>query len=255
MHSEIIINNHYKDINPLIFGYQSCESSHSYGPAVRSFWLLHFVVSGKGVFQIGDNQYDLSDGTMFVIPPLIQTYYEADAEEPWSYIWIGFTGNPPLELHNTYHIPKALRIFEQMKACHDLQESKTEFLLSKLWELFSLLLEKCRTPADPIEAALNLIHAEYMMPLTVRQMADWVYLERTYFSGLFLKRTGVSPKQYLINHRMQQAKFLLTNGIGVAVTANSVGYSDVFTFSKMFKKYFGESPSQFRQRNIKSVTV
>ena len=249
MNAEIIINKNYERINPVLFGYQTCENSHHYGPAIRPYWLFHFIVSGKGSFHIGGREYALSKGMMFVIPPFVQTYYEADAEDPWEYIWVGFTGQPPLELKDIYHIPKALRIFEHMKACHSLREGKTEFILAKLWELFSLLLEGTQLRSDPIDMVLNLIHTEYMTPLTVGQMAQLVHLDRAYFSGLFCKRTGISPRQYLIQHRMTQAKSLLTEGHSVTVTANSVGYPDIFSFSKMFKRYFGHAPSYYQRKD------
>jgi AraC-like DNA-binding protein len=248
MFSEIVINKNYEAINPVLFGYESCKKSHAYGPATRLYWLFHFVVSGKGIFQIGDRKYELSGGMMFVIPPFVQTYYQADEEDPWEYIWVGFTGQPPLTLKDTYNIPQALRIFEHMKASCTLQFGKTEFILSKIWELFSVLMEENETYIDPVDRALNLIHAEYMTAITVQQIADRLSLDRTYFSGLFHKRMGVSPKQYLMKHRMEQAKFLLAYGYSITVTAFSVGYQDVYTFSKMFKQHFGKAPSYYRNK-------
>lgn len=248
MYSEIVINKNYEAINPVLFGYESCEKSHSYGPAARLYWLFHFVVSGKGYFQIGNREYTLSGGMMFVIPPFVQTYYRADDDDPWEYIWVGFMGDPPITLNDTYDIPQALRIFEHMKASKTLQFGKTEFILSKIWELFSLLTEEKKVNLDPVEAALNLIRAEYMTALTVQQIADRISLDRTYFSSLFRQRMGMSPKQYLMHYRMEQALVLLQRGYSITVTASSVGYQDVYTFSKMFKKHFGKAPSYYRDK-------
>ena len=246
MYSEIIINKNYEMLNPVVFGYESCEKSHSYGPATRQHWLFHFVVSGKGTFYIGDHSYSLSGGMMFVIPPFVQTYYQADWEDPWEYIWIGFTGEPPLPLRDVYLLPQALRTFERMKASKTLEKGKTEYLLSGLWELFSLLMEETEERPDPVDTALNLIHAEYMTELTVQQIASRLNLDRTYFSTLFRQRMGVSPKQYLLHHRMEQALVFLEQGYSVTVTACSVGYQDVYTFSKMFKRHYGKSPSAYQ---------
>lgn len=251
MHTEIIIDKKYEEINPVQFGFESCESSHGYGPAMRTFWLFHFVVSGKGVFQINGKRYALSGGMMFVIPPFTETYYEADSKDPWEYIWVGFTGTPPLQLSDYYEIPGALRIFQHMKASHNLHNGKTEFILAQLWELFSLLLEENQTKGDPVDTVLNLIHSQYMTPLTVHQMAEKVHLERTYFSKIFTAKMGISPQQYLIEHRMKQAKIFLCMGYSVTATAISVGYSDIYIFSKIFKQRVGESPSHY-QKNYKN---
>ena len=247
MNSEVIINKNYERINPVQFGFESCEKSHGFGPATRTYWLFHYVVSGKGVFQINEKKYALSSGMMFVIPPFTETYYEADLEDPWEYIWVGFTGTPPLQLNDCYDIPGALRIFEHMKASHNLHNGKTEFILAQLWELFSFLMEENQTKEDPINAALNLIHSQYMMPLSVSQIAASVHLERTYFSKMFSERMRISPQQYLIEHRMKKAKAFLSLGYSVTTTATSVGYSDIYIFSKTFKRRFGESPSHYQQ--------
>lgn len=251
MHAEIIINKGYAGMNPVLFGFESCKKSHGFGPATRTYWLFHFVVSGKGIFQINNKQYVLSSGMMFVIPPFTETYYEADSADPWEYIWVGFTGTPPLKLNDYYDIPKALRIFQHMKVCRELHSGKTEFILAQLWELFSLLMEENQSKKeDPIDTALNLIHSQYMTPLTVQQMADSVHLERTYFSKIFSEKMGISPRQYLIEHRMKQAKTFLSLGYSVTTTAFSIGYSDIYIFSKIFKQRFGESPSCY-QSNAK----
>ena len=137
-----------------------------------------------------------------------------------------------------------------MKACHELHNGKTEFILAQLWELFSFLMEENQTKEDPINTALNLIHSQYMTPLTVQQMADRVHLERTYFSKIFSEKMGISPQRYLIEYRMKQAKTFLLLGYGVTTTAISVGYTDIYNFSKIFKQRFGEAPSHY-QRNCK----
>lgn len=248
MHNEIIVDKKYKGMSPVLFGYESCEKSHRYGPATRTHWLFHFVVSGKGIFQINNKQYALSGGMMFVIPPFMETYYEADSEDPWEYIWVGFTGTPPLQLSDYYDIPGAMRIFQHMKACRELHNGKTEFILAHLWELFSFLMEENKIKEDPVDTALNLIHSQYMTPLTVQQMAKTVYLERTYFSKIFSEKMGVSPRQYLIEYRMKQAKTFLDLGYSVTTTALSVGYSDIYVFSKIFKQRFGKSPSHYREK-------
>ena len=253
MHSEIIMNKEYAGVNPVQFGYESCEKSHGFGPATRTYWLFHFVVSGKGIFQINGKQYALSGGKMFVIPPFVETYYEADSEDPWEYIWVGFTGTPPLQLGDYYDIPGALHIFQHMKACHELHNGKTEFILAQLWELFSFLMEENSTKENPVDKVLNLIHSQYMTPLTVQQMADSVHLERTYFSKIFSEKMGISPQQYLIEYRMNQAKTFLRLGYSVTTTATSVGYSDIYNFSKIFKQRFGEAPSHYQSARIKNA--
>lgn len=248
MHNEIVINRHYNTFNPVQFGYEQCEGGHLYGPAVRDHWLLHYVVSGTGRFQMEGHTYILHPGELFVIPPRVETVYQADTAEPWYYIWIGFTceGPLPLSLEPVIRCPEAQAVFEKMKQCRHLENGRSAFLTARLWDLAGLLLDKHSETTNPVEKALHCMHAEYMNPLTIADIAGRLNLERTYFSTLFKKKMGVSPQQYLLQLRMKTAARLMTEqGERPSTAAISVGYTDLFNFSRMFKRHFGVSPRAY----------
>ena len=115
----LITNEGYSGLNPVQFGYESCRPSHSFGPAIREYWLLHCVVRGYGVYEIGSRKYNVTPGEIFVIPPYEKTYYCADSKNPWSYIWIGFTADNglPLNLPDVILCTEALDIINAMKIC------------------------------------------------------------------------------------------------------------------------------------------
>ncbi len=247
--SEIIINEDYPGINPVSFGYQNCTASHSYGPAVRTHWLLHYVVSGCGIFRREGQEHRLSAGDIFVIPPFLETYYEADATQPWRYIWVGFHSTVPLP--GTFEqpiirCPGAGKIFEDMRRCEQMQAGKSAFLASRIWELLSLILEEGKAENDYIEKAIHCMRAEYMTDLTVAGLAERLNLDRCYFSTLFTRQVGTSPSQYLMHLRLEKAAELMRfHSQSPSVAAASVGYTDIYNFSKMFKKKYGISPRQY----------
>ncbi len=248
LHFEIVVNNNFRALNPVQFGYENCAPSHSYGPGLRTYWLIHYVVSGSGIFRINGQTHHLHAGELFVIPPQTEIYYCADEKDPWNYIWIGFTTDQilPLKLEPTIYCPEAQSIFERMKLCRHYENGRSAFLCSCLWDLMSALMEKRQKSADPIEKALHCIHAEYMNGLTVSELAKRLNLERTYFSALFKRKLGLSPQQYLLQLRMETAAKLLTEqGERPTTAAISVGYTDLFNFSRMFKRYFGISPRAY----------
>lgn len=254
LHFETVTQKEYMDINPIQFGYEDCEASHDYGPAIRQFWLLHFVVCGKGYFKIEDREYYLSAGDIFIIPPFVETFYKADDEKPWEYIWVGFTTTceVPFLGQDVIRQKNVAYIFEGMKQCDKFKIGKTEFLCSKIWELFSVIMENEGAKTDTIENAMSIIHSEYMSGITVSEIARRLNLERTYFSYIFKKKIGVSPKKYILDFRMREAVNLLENyGYNVSVAAASVGYSDIYVFSKMFKQYYGVSPTEYlKSKNV-----
>lgn len=85
-------NRHLTDLNPLIAGEQDCESGHKFGPAVRDYTLIHYVLKGKGVLYARGEVFPVLPGQAFMILPGEITVYEADREDPWHYQWIGFDG-------------------------------------------------------------------------------------------------------------------------------------------------------------------
>ena len=246
---EIIINQHYADFNPVQFGYEDCRPAHNYGPAVRTHWLLHYVVSGKGRFLREGRTYHVGAGDIFVIPPYLETFYEADAADPWRYIWIGFTAKggtvAPFE-EPVIHCPAAGAIFEEMKNCSRYEAGRSAYLASRLWELTGLLLEQGNQEVDYVEKAIHCIRAEYMHPLTVQALADRLGLDRSYFSAIFKARTGLPPGKYLLHYRLETAAdLMLRHGERPSTAAASVGYPDIYHFSKLFKAHFGLSPREY----------
>ena len=248
-HSEIIINEEYAGYNPVQFGYEDCAPRHSFGPAVRSFWLLHYVVSGTGTFYREGRSYRVEAGEIFVIPPFLETYYEADGEHPWHYIWVGFTTErelPPVLSAPVIRCAGIGSVFEDMRRCGGMQSGKSAFLSSRIWEMMALLLEEKRAVPDHVEAALHCMRSEYMNGITVQEIADRMGLDRCYFSALFSRRIGEPPSQYLLNLRLEKAaQLMLAHGESPSVAAMSVGYGDIYNFSKMFKKKYGLSPRAY----------
>lgn len=91
------------------------------------------------------------------------------------------------------------------------------------------------------------IDDNFTMPLTIEEIAREVALSEYHFLRLFKLVYSISPYQYIIQKRLQYAKSLL-NGERPSVSgvALMTGFSDVHSFSKAFKKYFGYSPSSVR---------
>lgn len=247
--TEIIVKRSEMDIDPVTFGREECAPSKGFGPAVRTHWLLHYIVHGKGSFRRDGVTYAVKAGEIFSIPPFEETYYEADAEDPWEYIWIGFTASGQCE---SLLSPAIIRcagigsVFEDMCRCREMENGKNAFLRSKIWELVAFLQEVDHHAAGHVDKALSLMHAEYTDGINVAAVAARLNLERSYFSALFKRTVGASPVDYLTTLRLDKAAELLRRGETPSTAALSVGYADYCHFSKAFKKRFGCSPRSYR---------
>lgn len=84
-------------------------------------------------------------------------------------------------------------------------------------------------------------------PWKVHEMAEKINYSAAHLHRLFQSHFKQSPIQYLIDLRMERAKYLLKNSDwSLEQIAEQVGYSDVFNFSKRFKKSIGLAPGKFR---------
>ena len=68
------------DLSLYSAGFEECTPGYSYGPTLRAYQLIHFVLSGEGEFRINEHVYHLKTGDAFLIPSGKITYYEASSK-------------------------------------------------------------------------------------------------------------------------------------------------------------------------------
>ena len=73
-------------------GFEHCLPRHSYGPNVRNNYVIHAVISGKGILDYSGKRWESREGQIFLLFPGEETTYYADRNDPWYYCWIGFQG-------------------------------------------------------------------------------------------------------------------------------------------------------------------
>ena len=103
---------------------------------------------------------------------------------------------------------------------------------------------------DKISSAIEYIAKNYNKKICNEDLAAVTGLSAVYFRKLFKEVTGVSPIRYIQNIRMKKAADMLKSDYsGIGDIALSLGYNDIYEFSKSFKKYAGLSPSQYANRH------
>ena len=256
------------DLHVNNFGYSVTKPCHKFGPAVRNFYLIHYIIDGKGEFCVNNNCYALQKGQGFLIEPDYQTVYMADAKEPWTYVWVGFSGKKSTEILNSIGICQDFPIFT---CCEDQHPEKyvMDMLrhnhassadsyrqMAMLYLFFSCLTQAnkdqtVRSSNDNVYVmhAIRYIQNHYSEPLRVEDLADYVGLNRSYLCTLFKKHTGLSPIKYLQTFRLTKAAHLLSmTQLSIASIAFSCGYQEPESFHKIFRQTTGLSPSEYRKR-------
>ena len=101
---------------------------------------------------------------------------------------------------------------------------------------------------DLIIEAINTIEKNLCRELSISGLASSAKLSVSRFRALFTRVTGVSPIQYRNRTRMEYARDLLLSGeFNVSEAANTIGYDNVFYFSRLFKKIIGTTPASFKK--------
>lgn len=100
-----------------------------------------------------------------------------------------------------------------------------------------------------IEFLLRHVAEHYFEKISFAELADGANISRSYLSQRFKEEVGVSFSEYLLSYRLNKAKEILSHekNIPCKEVALRVGYSDYAQFSKMFKKFIGESPSDYKK--------
>lgn len=94
------------------------------------------------------------------------------------------------------------------------------------------------------------INQNFRSPLTLGQLAEHFHFSYNYLSTFFSKEFKKSFKDYLSDIRLEEAKrLLLQSDLNLSEISDAIGYADLSYFSKIFKKEFGVSPSQYRREN------
>ena len=91
------------------------------------------------------------------------------------------------------------------------------------------------------------IAAHFERSISLSELAGVAGLSRMHFAAQFRAETGYRPREYLLNHRIEQAKSLLTTTERpLAEIALAVGFSTQAHFSTVFKRISGQSPARWR---------
>lgn len=104
-----------------------------------------------------------------------------------------------------------------------------------------------------LEDILTYIHENYSIPLYTSEVAERFHFSKEYFCRFFKKYTGTTFKQYLMEYRIIRAEQLLANtDTRVSDIAQAVGLSDEGRFISQFRKYYGDTPGNYRKRVVQN---
>lgn len=247
----LVTNMHYKTLNILSLGWEKCNPLHSFSYAHTPFYLIHYVISGCGTFIKNKEEMKVSKGEIFIIKPENAYTYIADKNSPWEYMWFSFDGELADAFKNCEDVIKIGddTVLRDMLKTAQQKNISMEYLTGKLYEFIAEVFEEkasSDSAGNYVNVVSDYIMSNYMRRISVGGIAKAINLNARYLSRIFKKEKGVTIQEFILGQKLSKAKKLLALGYSVKETANMVGYEDLYTFSKMFKKHTGMSPSEYK---------
>lgn len=271
----------YNDLNPNIFFAckQKMVKDSSYHD--HDFTEFTYILSGKGRYIVNGITYDVEAGDFIMCNPGVKHQnIVTNIKEPTVEFFCGFTNfhfkNMPQDsillkdggyvLHTSAEVKQEInKHCYEMLAENDANKVGKYFMLkAHLMQILLLVVREVFEVSQDhqkgynfesynksyaVKRIINYLNENYEHKISLEQIAHNMYLSPVYISKIFKEETGESPINYLIKIRLEKARDILMNSDSRSIKniANSVGYDDVYHFSKLFKKYYGVAPLYYKK--------
>ncbi|MDE6887991.1 MAG: AraC family transcriptional regulator [Eubacterium sp.] len=269
-------NENFVDLKLYQFGWERCTPAHAFGPAARTHYLFHYIISGTGLFMADDDDghtvtYQIKSGQGFMIFPGQITTYVADKDLPWEYVWLEFDGLRAKETLSIAGLTKDTPVYHaDSREMREVMMSEMLYIaqhgdlspLHLIGHLYlfmdaltrsvsSLRISKGGRLRDfYIHEAIAFIDQNFQNDISVEEIADNCGLNRSYFSKIFKEAVGRTPQAFLLHYRMTKAAELLKlTQLSISDISKAVGYDNPLHFSRAYKNVYGVSPRDWRNEN------
>lgn len=233
--------------------------------------IIVYCVEGRGWVTINKKRMDISPSRFAVIPAHTPHRYGSVEEDPWTIYWVHFKGDIAGHVVNLItkdaqdYFPylsyneNRIKLFEEI--CSNLEKGFSADNLRYVNMIFyhflsSLLYEEKYNGAsrsqikDAIALTIEMMQKKINTNLTLNELAAHSYLSVSHFSSMFRERTGFSPVEYFNHLKIQDScQSLAFTSKPIKEIADKLAFSDQYYFSRMFSRFMGMSPSEYRNRN------
>jgi len=261
--------------NPKVLFHSKSASTQDVAEHTHGFCMIYYVLSGQTAIFVDHKTYEIKKGDLAVINKgTMHGHNQADCV-------LFYLGIDDFQLEDAEYgvVPVTSPIITPTKYADEIYEcvrhiaqvqEKKEFGWEVLSNVLSteffiwLLKEIDQSEATEDSNTLQLVSfekgvvvhtiteyfkAHYMEHISVDEIASSAYMSATYVTRIFKEVTGDTPINYLIGIRLEKAAELLREGkMHIQEISKAVGYEDPYYFSKLFKKRYAVSPTEYRKK-------
>lgn len=230
--------------------------SDGLGKHFHDTWSIGLIVSGTCCFNSGNQDYEVAESGLFIIPPYevhecaaasnnvtYQVMYVADA--------VVAAAAPFL---HRFFLRSQVRVKElpvQLARLlqYAMEKQKDDALLNDCFHQLNLFF--CDSNASGIpkssHALQDVLHLQWNRVVDLKKITEATKYSRCYTIRTFRQQTGLSPRLYLRQLRVLKARYMLQEGRPLAEVASDLNFADQAHFSRTFKSVFGVSPGNLQR--------
>lgn len=263
----------FNDVVLIQAGVMHCEPNDKINPHTHNkLWELTVAIDGEGTLFADDNSEKVGKGDIHLTCPHETHSILPDQNSPLKFLFLAFdTKNEAIE-------SELLRIQQSFKTRSRLVKNDTvveqiellinelsvptqifhdEFCYALLTQIIVLIVrsygEKLSTRKKISKndefcyQIMSYINTHITEMQSLSKLSEVFNYNYYYISKLFNKTSGQTLAEYYLSRRMDTAKTMLEQGYSCSMVAEALNYSQIYAFSKAFKKHFGISPMEYKR--------
>ena len=233
----------------------------------RDNYLIEFVLDGECTLGVNGGERLVKKGQAFCIPPDTRHYYSENENDPSKRFWVSFKGSRANEIMRRlpfgngyvaefYDYAELLDCIDELYGARSEATKSSLVAFSCLYKLFSLFCPSAEKPKTEekdqqlVRDVSRFIELNISNAVSVDSLCKSFGYSRTALFEKFKNATGVSIKKFLIDKRIEAAKFMLAEtDMPLTEIAYSCGYVDANALNKTFLRHVGMSISAYRKNN------
>lgn len=237
-------------------GYTICPKDWGMSNVSEVFHRIYYVYGGEAYYNYDERIVQMEAGKLYVFPIMHPYTMWHNPENPLDVLWFHIEMDTQLctdvaeltveEDGTLKYLLEAMRTLSCDVVCYE--------KLLKIFDIFLVLLsEQMKSqpyPGKQMCKVLDYIDRNIEKELSVKMLADYIGMERSYFSRKFKSVFSLTPNQYITAKRMKVAARELMAGASVYHSAKAAGYNDEKAFSRAFKRYMEISPGRYKEIHI-----
>ncbi|OMF38026.1 AraC family transcriptional regulator [Paenibacillus sp. FSL H8-0548] len=255
---------------PVRAGRCLAKPNYKVGPKRIECYSLHFVQEGGVRLEYEGKQVELQKDDMFCLFPGRTYFYDMlPSGKPLQMSWLAVDGDRARSLLELAGVTEeepfrkkavtarvkasADQVIHTLAGVQRWNPAVALELQSLVCALFAgLIPETAPAPAAElagwIHECMKYIELHALEGISVQQVADFAGVHRSYFTQVFTSQAGMPPMKYIQKIRMDKARRLLIDtDATITEIALSLGYPNLYTFTRAFKIYYKQSPLTLRK--------